>query len=37
MIGGLPYLGEKLYGGHMSQVPIAAFDPIFVSLTHACL
>jgi len=36
MIGGLPYPGEDLYGGHMSQVPIAAFDPIFVGFMSLC-
>ena len=30
-IGGYPYPGEYHFGGHMSRVPVAAFDPIFVS------
>ena len=31
MLGGFPNPGELVGGGHMSRVPLSAFDPIFVS------
>ncbi|KAG8527795.1 uncharacterized protein KY384_007949 [Bacidia gigantensis] len=29
IIGGLPNINTKTWAGHMTQVPVAAFDPIF--------
>ena len=34
IVGGSPFPAKKIPGGHMSRVPIAAFDPVFVSLTR---
>ena len=34
IVGGSPFPAKKIPGGHMSHVPIAAFDPVFVSLTR---
>ena len=34
IIGGSPFPAKEIPGGHMSHVPIAAFDPVFVSLTR---
>ena len=33
IVGGSPFPAKNVPGGHMSRVPIAAFDPVFVSLT----
>ena len=35
LIGGYPYPAEYQFGGHMSRVPVAAFDPIFVRFPSA--
>ena len=34
IVGGCPFPAKRIPGGHMSHVPIAAFDPVFVSLTR---
>ena len=34
IVGGSPFPAKRIPGGHMSHVPIAAFDPVFVSLTR---
>ena len=34
IVGGSPFPAKQIPGGHMSRVPIAAFDPVFVSLSR---
>ena len=33
IVGGSPFPAKQIPGGHMGRVSVAAFDPVFVSLT----